>query len=762
MTTTTTNTTATTTNTDTDVIDSNSKLLGVYGPIGDNGNGNGKSKRKNKKQDNNNDNKAISTVGENTKKPFYIQKYSKDVPLLEAVIINRQPFFLQVIINNNNNNGEPVLVDRFELNDIILYPKETHSYTNEPYEFESRDEIIKYIELAKKITNFDQIFKLVKNIFKKYVDAEDHYIAILAADTIYSYFQDKFATTHYLICIGDNSSGKNSILTTFANLGYRVFLATNVSAANVYTFLGSIEDCQGTLAEDELNNLEYDIDKMNVHKSGYSRSSGRIPKIDLHSGRVQEVYLTYCFKIFASELSPDSSKAKGILRSFIINCITGRPQYNIKEVFENSNDVEHVKLRNELDKTRKLLLAYRMLHHDDIIKDVNLNIYNREAELTKPLIRLFRESPEVLKELLPALSKLLNAKRKVKSNSLEAKLYVAVSNLVPSNPDYIIGHSAIIEEVRKITNGQLSPCGEQAFYTTDLSPSKVTHRRIIDTLVDKFKALRTSKGSGDEKERALQFKVEDLNRKGKEYDVPDEIKILSSDNYNNDNLNSGNNLLLLNEPDSFDAIFHYNNDGYRAIVSNGNGTEGTQGTEFRDKGECIEALSHLVTNNNSVISGDDINNIHNNTENIIKNHEPNVAKMSDNTSTYPIIPSQSSQSSHSNSNQLEPSKHPDSSNDIVQPIVSVEEFFKDDPDTPWEPLPTHNLEQSPCYPIIKNKGEEFYYCKLHPKVSSIHLDSIEQHCKYKDPDGHKAELLKHLSLNLSESNSHVEKMREGE
>ena len=98
MTTTTTNPTATTTNTDTDVIDSNSKLLGVYGPIGDNGNGNGKSKRKNKKQDNNNDNKAISTVGENTKKPFYIQKYSKDVPLLEAVIINRQPFFLQVIM----------------------------------------------------------------------------------------------------------------------------------------------------------------------------------------------------------------------------------------------------------------------------------------------------------------------------------------------------------------------------------------------------------------------------------------------------------------------------------------------------------------------------------------------------------------------------------------------------------------------------------------------------------------------------------------
>jgi hypothetical protein len=35
------------------------------------------------------------------------------------------------------------------------------------------------------------------------------------------------------------------------------------------------------------------------------------------------------------------------------------------------------------------------------------------------------------------------------------------------------------------------------------------------------------------------------------------------------------------------------------------------------------------------------------------------------------------------------------------PIISVEEFFHDDPNnTPWKPLPEHDLKQSPCYPII--------------------------------------------------------------
>jgi hypothetical protein len=91
----------------------------------------------------------------------------------------------------------------------------------------------------------------------------------------------------------------------------------------------------------------------------------------------------------------------------------------------------------------------------------------------------------------------------------------------------------------------------------------------------------------------------------------------------------------------------------------------------------------------------------------------------------------------------------------------IEEFFKDDPDTTWY-MPSHDLDQSPCRHIIHKKGE-FYSCKLHPKeANSIYLDAIEQHCKYKDPDGHKVELLKHLNLNLSESYSHVEKMGEGE
>ncbi|MFL6367142.1 MAG: hypothetical protein ACJ72T_01145 [Nitrososphaeraceae archaeon] len=39
----------------------------------------------------------------------------------------------------------------------------------------------------------------------------------------------------------------------------------------------------------------------------------------------------------------------------------------------------------------------------------------------------------------------------------------------------------------------------------------------------------------------------------------------------------------------------------------------------------------------------------------------------------------------------------------LEPIISVEEFFNDDPSLPYQSLPPHSLEQSPCYPVIDKK-----------------------------------------------------------
>ena len=79
-------------------------------------------------------------------------------------------------------------------------------------------------------------------------------------------------------------------------------------------------------------------------------------------------------------------------------------------------------------------------------------------------------------------------------------------------------------------------------------------------------------------------------------------------------------------------------------------------------------------------------------------------------------------------------------------IVSVEEFFHDVADLPYQPLPEHSLEKSPCYRIIgRNNNNGLYFCRLHPECKNVNLESIEHHCKYKDLDYHKSERLKLLS-----------------
>jgi hypothetical protein len=89
-------------------------------------------------------------------------------------------------------------------------------------------------------------------------------------------------------------------------------------------------------------------------------------------------------------------------------------------------------------------------------------------------------------------------------------------------------------------------------------------------------------------------------------------------------------------------------------------------------------------------------------------------------------------------------------------LISIEDFFFDDPritpENPWKPLPKHSLNQSPCYPIIGTHNKyrvPFHYCKLHPNIENIHLESIEHHCKFSNLEFHKSEILRLLKKILA-------------
>ena len=341
-------------------------------------------KKKNKKDDdyyyNNNNNNNI-------KKEYYVPKYHYNGLLAEAVIIAGKPYFAVAPPKIGNPEETSISLQKSVPLDenTILKPLEAMSYIDKAYSFNSEIEFQQFIQKAKTQT-LDTLYKNAKSIWSKYVDADDFHISICAADTIYTYYQDKIGLSHYLFFVGNNSSGKSNNLRVLQYLAYRNMTSTDITAANIYQFLGSLEEGGGTICEDEADNIDDDKDKMRIYKNGYT-TGYPVLRTDTSKERKQLRLNTFCFKAFAAERTPDAVKAKGFNQRIIeLSCVYGFPQYDISEVVNTAGEEEYQELLNELTGTRNLLLVYRLLQYKDKIPDVKLNIENREKQLFKPLI----------------------------------------------------------------------------------------------------------------------------------------------------------------------------------------------------------------------------------------------------------------------------------------------------------------------------------------------------------------------------------------
>ncbi len=480
---------------------------------------------------------------------IYLNKYVFEGRLYESIIVNRTSKFIVVnssSSSSDNATGEPnendeqyKLLDKLELENFVFYPRDTILSPNPtPYSFDSKEELNHYFELAKEET-FDSLFLKILTEFKKYVANDEHVQTILAADILYSYFQDEFGTTHYNIFVGNNGSGKNSALLFFKLLGYRVFYVTAASAANYYTFLGEIQEGQGTIAEDEADGIGKDEDKQRILKTGYTKG-GNVPKIEFINGqRNQRQFLTYGHKWLAMEELPDEENIKGLLdRSFIFRFLVGDVQYNIKDVVNEKDSPEY----KQLIHIRKLLLVFKLLRFGDKFKDVKVNIKNRNAELTKPLLRLFY-GKNAQEQIRKALSVFINEKSISKNNSLEAKLSEALSNLVDRDKDkevYQFTNEEIFQELKIVMDGMDDRWdgSSSSFFTHD--GERISKKKISLILKSKFKAIPDKIRIEGDTKKIMRISKDTVEKIGKQYQVIEEIQFIDDEQEPADDNHNGN------------------------------------------------------------------------------------------------------------------------------------------------------------------------------------------------------------------------------
>jgi hypothetical protein len=111
-------------------------------------------------------------------------------------------------------------------------------------------------------------------------------------------------------------------------------MSIDMTSANIYQFLGTQEPGIGT----EANNIDEDRRLMEILKTGYI-TGNRVARTDTSNGRIQNSYHTFCYKAFAGERRPDSTKANGFNeRTIQLYCYPGNPKFDIAEVLGPAED----------------------------------------------------------------------------------------------------------------------------------------------------------------------------------------------------------------------------------------------------------------------------------------------------------------------------------------------------------------------------------------------------------------------------------------
>ena len=163
-------------------------------------------------------------------------------------------------------------------------------------------------------------------------------------------------------------------------------------------------------------------------------------------------------------------------------------QEDISEVIACEGDED---LKAQFDKLvdfRKLAIVYRLLHFNDPIPNIKLNLKNRNKQLCKPLLRLF-QGTKAVDEIKESLWQIISEKKSRKAGSIEARIYKIIDGLVRGsqqsslNEDEVVLTSAEIRDsVIKDLNGKDILGKPQSWATEDYGI--VTQHKIASIAED--------------------------------------------------------------------------------------------------------------------------------------------------------------------------------------------------------------------------------------------------------------------------------------
>ncbi len=385
---------------------------------------------------------------------------------VESIYIDGEPHFLA------NVNDEIKLSKQFPFEGKIIAPVEREYTPYESYEFSKS-----YLDLLRNNPpTKEELLEQLESKIKRYIDVNDNNRLVILIDTFLTYCQDQIDTVHYLFVVGDTESGKSTIGHLIKNVGYRVLYQTDLYYAGIYNFYGTREESNGTIIEDEAQNLDSNKDKIRLYKNSYTRGSKQAIVVGKDTGHKRQLYYnTFGFKVFIGENIPSDKGFKE--RLVVLRMNTGFPEANIKRLTPEEKE-DFILLRNSL-------LFYKVQHIREQLPITKTGLTNRDEELFADFIRIaygtkYEESArEVVKQFTKERHESIH-------NSIEAKLFELI--VLPIDEKFLI----IFEDFWKyLTDEQDTIKGrldKETFFSYDYE--KITRHRIAQILTDKFQAKK--------------------------------------------------------------------------------------------------------------------------------------------------------------------------------------------------------------------------------------------------------------------------------
>ncbi len=412
---------------------------------------------------------GLSTISKSEKKTPDVERVVKgwfgDV-FVESIYMNGEPHFLA------NVNGEIKVSKQFEFEGKIIAPVEREYTPYESYEFSKS-----YLDLLRNNPpTKEELLEQLESKIKSYIDVNDNNRLVILIDTFLTYCQDQIDTVHYLFVVGDTESGKSTIGHLIKNVGYRVLYQTDLYYAGIYNFYGTREEANGTIIEDEAQNLDSNKDKIRLYKNSYTRGSKQAIVVGKDTGHKRQLYYnTFGFKVFIGENIPYDKGFRE--RLVVLRMNTGFPEANIKRLITEEKE-DFILLRNSL-------LFYKVAYIREKLPIVETGLSNRDEELFADFIRIaygtkYEESArEVVKQFTKERHESIH-------NSIEAKLFELI--VLPIDEKILIVFEDFwkyLTEEQDTIKGRLD---KETFFSYDYG--KITRHRIAQILTDKFQAKK--------------------------------------------------------------------------------------------------------------------------------------------------------------------------------------------------------------------------------------------------------------------------------